>query len=257
MPRSEETQIKAEQNIVPETANRSMYVNGDQQDLSNPDQFTVNNRRRESYGVTPAEALRWVRNPDHHTWKQVGSDRTEEMKDEYDGARVPLNKAGQPLRNGEDLILVAYPREHEDAKQQRLLDDQDEFIGEIAEQRHPDALDLSTMTPNQRMDLMRARRAENRNSGMVGGNSRTSGMSYDDAFTMMGREAGVAKEEARARRGGHANHYDKSVWESTMDSFDNSPRAVKSAKSVAMGDSGFARNPKSPLEQARARGKSK
>lgn len=264
MPITDETKQKQQQHTVPEPINRNMVVNGDQQLDHNEDQFYVSPYMKKQYGIDESEELQYVRDPEDPRWKGQGN-RVKQMAGHYPGARVPKDEDGQPLRF-DDLILMSYPKVHRERIEDGLIVAEQEFVQEIKEKRHPDQVNLRRMSQDEREELMEDRRRQNRQLGLMGGNTRTSGMSYNNAFEVMGREAGVKQTEDAARQAGRTTQYNAGVWENMMDSFSELPREDRperpskrdtNPKSVAMGDSGFARNPKSPLAQAQSRGRGK
>lgn len=212
------------------------------------DEFAVTPRMRKEGAIQDSEALRWVRNSS--MWEEhEKNDRIGQFQDTHDGRLVTRGKGGKPFTRG-DLVLMAYPMAVKEAEEARELREAQEWQREIESGAHPENLPRD----QDRLRALKERsRENNQRNGYVGGLSPTSGMRLEDAYRRFSADA-VAAEETRYRRGPRgADREEIAQARAAAMEARGAQRAERAGKSVAMGNSGFPRNPNSPLAQAQAR----
>lgn len=212
------------------------------------DKYYVTDRMRKEGGIKENEALRWVRNS--AMWEEhEKSDRIGEFQDTHD-ARLPLKKNGKPITQG-DLVLMAYPMAYKEREDAEEIARSDAWTRELEEGSHPENFDRS----RENLERLKARALEqSRRNGYVGPQSPTSGMSLEEAYRRFSVDA-MEAEETRARRGPRRMESPEATAavERMVARAETRSAAQKGRSSYGMGESGFARNPNSPLAQAQAK----
>lgn len=222
------------------------------------DEFHVSNEDRAFYGIRDNEVPFWPRDPEY--WMKNGelTNRVKELEKPVNrggvGGRIILHpEDGEMIHLGGgtsgDNVLMAIPREVHD----RIQRERDAAVDELQNDLVPtdegwegtvNTLDYGP----ERSRRMRAEHQMNQRLGLVGGSSPTAGMTLTQAMSFMANRQGEVEAKAARLRNG-ASHTTPSLadFRELM-----SGRPQKRAM-AAMGNSGFPRNPKSPLAQAAAR----
>lgn len=210
------------------------------------DVFSVMPEERKEFGIEDHETVAWIRNPKVYE-KHEGSNRLREFKRERPGARQIFTDDGDEVTL-HDTILCAYPTIHKEREEA---------------QRTKEYLEYVNGDPNaeaQAFDRVRARqlvegmKRQNRMEGMIGPQSPTAGQSLRSAYERYGPEA-IEREEAKYRAGSRQQSFDSQDWANIIDGNRAEVRRERKAasKTVAMGDTGFGRNPNSAVAQAARR----
>lgn len=197
---------------------------------------------------------------DPERWQKIQGcemdDRIQEITDKFDGSQIAYKKGQADAVTVGDLVLMWVPTHHFD-EEQRLIDDTNarmqgdmqevELDGIKGVTKHEQIFDQRKIT---RADIVRQSMI-NHQTGVVGGD--TKGMTYAQALEFKGEKQREA-DELFARTQGTVKNRSFEEFQQLM----NKPPAGLKIKglTVAMGDSGFPRNPKSPAAVAQARAKS-
>jgi hypothetical protein len=214
------------------------------------DQFSVTPEERKTFGIQDNETVAWIRNPEH--WeKHEGSDRIREFintRDEQgrktrEGARVVTDPSGSMITNM-DLVLMAYPKVHQEREETQRLAEYEEYVNGDIGDRYP-------KQPDRLRQIAQDMSRGHERSGMTGRNSATSGLDLTSAYSKYS-DAQIEEEENRYRRGSRVQEFSDAEWGKMIDRQQSQPRA-RSAKTYAVGDTGFGRNPNSAVAQAAKR----
>lgn len=243
-------------NIEGQTVHTSTGTMRHRPDRMTMDESTVTDRKRAEWGIRDDEALQWTR--DGSKWEQFeGIDRQEQFIDET-GGRLVRTSEFDKVKRGVDLVLMAYPKEVEEQRrkeidaanqayeQDLIPDDDDPHVV----RSHRDLFDRAAFDLHARMRYEHERNAR---SGFVGGNSPTAGLTLAQAEALMARRGvDVEAMQADLRRGGRHVQMNASDF-SNMIAGEKAER--RTSRTVAMGDSGFPRNPNSAVAQAARKAK--
>jgi hypothetical protein len=235
----------------PPVANEPLLASGDARLRQVVDEFTISARTREEYGIKEGETPYWLRNA--RQWESVEmKDRGDEFLDAADGARIPLKK-GQPKTHG-DLILGVIPQEvmdrqraEEAAAMQRYLHDLGAEPTPRDPQGRPFERNRAALEARWEEEIRR-----NHEAALTGPASPTHGLSIEEAYRRIDARS-TEREEAIYRSGGQRRASVRSLETDMGRGGEMTPRGR--AMQHAMGDSGFPRNPNSPLAAAQRRGR--
>jgi hypothetical protein len=148
-----------------------------------------------------------------------------------------------------DLLLMAYPTIHKEREEAIRQQEYMDYITGVPEDKYP-------FDRNKMKELAARQRSEHEMSGMVGRQSNTSGLSLSEAYAKRSQED-IEREEERYRRGSRQQEFSDEDWARMVDGKRAQVARATKKTTMAMGDSGFGRNPNSAVAQAarRERGK--
>lgn len=217
-------------------------------------------KQLESYGVQPDEDLRWVFSEGERYGSQdeieVFQNQVEDVLADHDKrgtARVlydPVTK--KPVRNGRDLVLMAFPKEYSeigDKARAKEIEEHDRALqpdkngGFYSREETFDPHDHAAI---HAANLSKAEAFEK--MGIAGRGSPTYKMDFFEAEAKYTEKEIQAMQDSIRRSGRH----NENQWQDMMDGFAEERKQEGRGRSHAFSDSGFRRNPKSPLAQAQA-----
>lgn len=223
------------------------------------DEFFVSREDRQDYGIDYSEDVYWARDPEF--WQKRGENvnRVKQLASDPKrggmAARMVFDKEGDPVHLGgstaHDLVLMAVPREIMERRQGEI-DNASREYQEDFEETDEGFVGYRRDVPKSgdaALDRrMRQESHQNRQMGLIGGNSPTSRMPYLKAERFMAsRAAEVEQKQAMLREGGSHTTPPIEDFRALMSGNDR--------KIHGMGNSGFGRNPNSAVAQAARKGK--
>jgi flagellar biosynthesis GTPase FlhF len=208
------------------------------------DTFSVLPEERKAFGVQDNETLAWVRNPSH--WEKLEhSDRVREFSHERPGARQVFKDGVDPVTHG-DLLLMAYPTVHKEREEE----------ARTAEYKHYVEHEDPNSKPRDREKLERLRESMHRQherEGIIGPQSPTQGLSYEQALSKYSKEQ-IDAEEARFRRGTRQQSFDSEDWAKMVDRGRRDTSAQGRTRAVAVGDTGLGKTTQQKVAARQAGG---
>lgn len=221
------------------------------------DEFYVSPEERKEFGVEDNEVLHWARDPER--WMKLGEpiNRVRQLERPVNrggmSARMLFDKQGDPIYPGglpgPDLVLMALPREVADQQQAEIDAGSEDYQAELEQTEEGWVGNYSNLDSGaERNARMRAEARKNRELGLIGGNSPTSGVPYPQAIRQMANRADEVENKQRMLREGGSH------TQPTLDDF-RKLMSGNDRKIHGMGNSGFPRNANSAVAQAARKGK--
>lgn len=231
------------------------------------DEFYVSPEDKQLYGIRSDEECYWARDPEY--WMKRGElvNRVKQLEaPERRGGmegRIILQE-GDPVRLGGgtegDLVLMALPKRFGDKRQSEIDEARNDYESELQltdddmYEGYFDTLDRTTAAGIAALkSRMRMEHQRNRQMGLIGPGSPTQGMTYTQAAAFIARTGRQQQVEDTANQllmGGQHTQVSQEQFAALMT---GQKKAMAKGKQVAMGDSGFKRNPNSAVEQAKRR----
>lgn len=226
------------------------------------DEFYVSPEQKEEYGVTENEDLRWVR--DAAYWQKY------ELIDRIEQVKAPLHRGGMEGRllhtkdadkvhiggglNG-DLVLMAIPRSITEQQQGEIDAAKKEYEKGMVQTEEGyetrDVYEEYKLDPHATRQKLRAEHEYNVRMGLIDPRRRNMNLLQAEADAKRSGIDVAGKQEALRNGGYHADQTHEDFQR--LFTGERANRAAMTKKTVSMGDSGFKRNPNSPLAQAQRR----
>lgn len=141
------------------------------------DEFSLTDAEKKSFGIAPTEEHCWIRD-DRYWGNKVPGNRQRQFLRENHGARI-ITVDGEPVTNGTDLILAVRPKSEVEAKAKRDAQVAADYDRRIEREK----LDDDEFDPSDREGLNRRKHLNTEAhiaAGMIGANSPSSGLAYED-----------------------------------------------------------------------------
>lgn len=178
----------------PETPEMRKPTESDVVEYRDPthDEFYLSPEECKAYGIRDNEQYVWIRDPNYWANKVPG-DRVRQFQRENAGGRVIMEN-GQFVTNGVDLILATRPMSEVEKMRARDRRIEEEHWKEGEKQRRSDDFDSSDKERLMYQKMMNSE--ENRRAGLIGPQSPSSGLAYEDYVKWRGlTEADIEAEE--------------------------------------------------------------
>lgn len=159
------------------------------------DEFSLTPEERKQFGIGDNEEIGWIRD-DRYWGNKVPGNRARQFLKENPGGRLVYHE-GELITNGVDLVLTARPMaEVEKLRARDAAIEREYYRMQDQEQRDDDEFN-----PQDKDALIRRKRQNQeqfRRSGMIGPNSPSSGLAYEDYIRYRGLTLDDIKREERS-----------------------------------------------------------